>query len=175
MDVFQSHHLASVCCGTDRPHRTLLTLTFPHAHSFTYTYRFDSTIQMSTPGHKRLQLREEATTALASLVPDTNSRVLYKAHDSTGRMQVLLSGGAPSDSYEKSLGAARHGKDGAPEPPSRMLNRDEIRDVVMADRVTSALGGTDLGERLQGTKPFEPKLLSCVFARACNPSAFLIT
>lgn len=113
----------------------------------------------ASPGFKRAQLRAEASAALDSLLPDTTARVIYKAQDSTGRMTTLLSGGAPSASYEASIGAGKLGKDGVIPPPP-MMSRTEIRDVVMADRVGATMGGTDLGQRLSSSRPFEPKLLS---------------
>jgi len=113
-----------------------------------------------SPAVKRLATRAEAASALDALVPDTTARTIYATHDAAQRMSTLLSGGAPSASYEASIGTTKHGKDGAPEPPQQMLNREQIREAVNADRVGSAMGGTDLGQRLQESRPFEPKLLT---------------
>ena len=113
-----------------------------------------------SPALKRAANRAEAVSALGALVPDATARMIYQSHDGGARMSSLLAGGAPSAAYEASIGAARHGRDGAPEPPHAMLSRDQIRDAVMADRVGGHIGGTDLGQRLQESRPFAPKLLS---------------
>ena len=86
-----------------------------------------SSFSPASPGFKRAQLRAEASAALDSLLPDTNARVIYKAQDSTGRMTTLLSGGAPSVSYEASIGAGKLGKDGVIPPPHDEPHGDQGR------------------------------------------------
>ena len=82
-------------------------------------------------------------------------------------MRTLLSGGAPSDAYAASIGVSRGSKLGVEAP--RQLNREEVRAVVTADRVTAALGGTELADRVQKARPFEPRMLTCVSLAGRSP------
>ena len=112
-----------------------------------------------SPAQKRTELRSEAAAELASSLPALSANQIYRAQDE-GRMRELLSGGAPSDAYAASVGVSRGSKAVVDVP--RLMNRDEVRAVVTADRVTAALGGTELSERVQKARPFEPRMLSCV-------------
>ena len=120
-----------------------------------------SSSAVRSPAQKRTDLRSEAESVLDAAMPSIAAKDVYRAHDE-GRMKDLLSGGAPSDAYAASIGVSRAAKLGVEAP--RLMNREEVRAHVTADRVTAALGGTELSERVQKARPFEPRMLSCVGA-----------
>ncbi len=88
----------------------------------------------------------------------TEGREIGSAH-TAGRMKGLLSGGAPSDSYEASIGSVARRRGLEPAVPALPSLQDNIR-TAARDQVAASVGNTDLESRLSGCKPFEPKMLS---------------